>query len=506
MQVICISRGSQSRGEEFAEKLAANLGYECISREQLVEEAIRQKIPIGKLETAIIKPHIFTEELALELEHYKALVTSILCEKALKNSIVYHGRTGHLLLKGIDHVFKIRVESDLTYRIPYVMKALNISRQKAERYIEQIEEDRRKWVKQFYNVEWNVFTLYDLVLNLTQMSVDNAAAAVCHMAQLPEFQATPASISKLKDLYLASQARLILATNPKSRRMNIQVKAMNGVVHLTYLGHEVKQCSMLTDALKELEGVREIVCTKADTTILWIQERFDDDDESYKHVLSLARTWGAAVELIKIIPCEESDLVIERKSEESRPSSYPWHDDTVVIDNTEREEQEPMERLPEDVAMIYEKLIRDGKAGGARVVSCNLKALLNSIDRSVNYRLIILDKIFLEKGEALQRRLTQEWANFLSDSLKTPVITLEELISRYHFGPKQAVRLAVFSALTALIIFVLFHFDTEIISFLSKSGTSWRIIETLCIVTFVPFFAFTYSTVTGLVLKLIKLD
>ena len=37
MGVIKISRGSYSKGKEIAEKLAQYLGYECISREILLE-------------------------------------------------------------------------------------------------------------------------------------------------------------------------------------------------------------------------------------------------------------------------------------------------------------------------------------------------------------------------------------------------------------------------------------------------------------------------------------
>jgi hypothetical protein len=37
MAIITISRGSYYRGREVAEKLAAKLGYECISREILLE-------------------------------------------------------------------------------------------------------------------------------------------------------------------------------------------------------------------------------------------------------------------------------------------------------------------------------------------------------------------------------------------------------------------------------------------------------------------------------------
>ncbi|MBW1732092.1 MAG: cytidylate kinase family protein, partial [Deltaproteobacteria bacterium] len=37
MAIITISRGSFSHGKEIAEKVAAKLGYECISREVLIE-------------------------------------------------------------------------------------------------------------------------------------------------------------------------------------------------------------------------------------------------------------------------------------------------------------------------------------------------------------------------------------------------------------------------------------------------------------------------------------
>ncbi len=37
MSIITISQGSYSRGKEIAEKVARKLGYECISRDNLIE-------------------------------------------------------------------------------------------------------------------------------------------------------------------------------------------------------------------------------------------------------------------------------------------------------------------------------------------------------------------------------------------------------------------------------------------------------------------------------------
>jgi hypothetical protein len=93
MQVICISRGTQSGGKELAELLAAKLDYACLSREQLNDAATEQGIQVGKLEMAMLRPGIFNERLALERDHYLAFTIAYLCDKAMEGGLVYHGRT-----------------------------------------------------------------------------------------------------------------------------------------------------------------------------------------------------------------------------------------------------------------------------------------------------------------------------------------------------------------------------------------------------------------------------
>ena len=53
MGVITVSRGSYSKGKEIAEKLSQNLGYECISRDILLETSANFNIPEFKLVRAI---------------------------------------------------------------------------------------------------------------------------------------------------------------------------------------------------------------------------------------------------------------------------------------------------------------------------------------------------------------------------------------------------------------------------------------------------------------------
>jgi hypothetical protein len=45
MAIITISRGSYSKGKEIAEKVAQELGYECIARKVLLEAKEEFNIP-----------------------------------------------------------------------------------------------------------------------------------------------------------------------------------------------------------------------------------------------------------------------------------------------------------------------------------------------------------------------------------------------------------------------------------------------------------------------------
>jgi cytidylate kinase len=500
MQIICVSRGSQNLGKEFACDLAQKLGYECVSREDLLEEATSRGIPIGKLETAIVKPHIYSERLALELEHYKALVTSILCQKALDHDIVYHGRTGHLLLPGVDHILKIRVVSDMEHRIESVMDKLGLSREKAKRYIEAVEDDRRKWVRKFYNVDWDIYTLYDLVLNIGQVAVGNAASAACAVARLPEFQSTPASTNVLKDLHLAAKARLALAADEKTGDMTVKVKANKGIVYVTYGFQQAEKANDISETLRGLPDAKQVVCTQAQTNLLWIQEAFDVDESAYGHVISLANTWDAAVEILKMTPGEEFEPIAV-EAETAKRGLDTWRKTGIIDDVDSFDSPEPP-----DVSKIYEKLINDGRAGGKRSVHGSQRTLLNSIDRSASYRLIVLDNLFLSKGAQVRKRLIQEWSNTLSDSLKTPVVTLEDIRSKYDFGVRQFIKMLTFGILTALIVALVFMFDDPILTFLGREGTAWRIIAAALILIFIPIFAYIYSSVTGLLLRMLKFE
>ena len=55
MAIVIISSTSAALRKEVAENLAGKLGYPCLGREELVDQATEAGIPVGKLEMSVIK-------------------------------------------------------------------------------------------------------------------------------------------------------------------------------------------------------------------------------------------------------------------------------------------------------------------------------------------------------------------------------------------------------------------------------------------------------------------
>jgi cytidylate kinase len=193
MPIITISRGSYSRGKEVAEKLAQKLGYKCISRDILLEASEQFNIPEIKLIRAIHDAPSVLERFTHGKERYVAYIRSTLLKHVQKDNVVYHGLAGHYFLLGISHVIKVRIMADLEDRVQEEMRREKISAEEARNILKKDDDERRRWGIQLYGVDtWDPM-LYDIVLHVKSLTVDDAIDLISKAAQVPHFQATPES-------------------------------------------------------------------------------------------------------------------------------------------------------------------------------------------------------------------------------------------------------------------------------------------------------------------------
>ena len=228
MGIITISRGSYTRAKEIAEKTAQTLGYNCISREGLIRACEDFDIPEIKLIHAIDDAPSFLDRFAYGKERYIAYIRAALLNQLREDNVVYHGFVYHFFVKDVPQVLNVRIISGMEGRIKIVMERDNISRKEAWRVVKKVDAQRKKWGRTLYGIDPEDPRLYDLVLNIERITVDDAAAAICRISQLGQFQTTPESQKAVQDLAVAAEVKTFLI----GVKTSVEVCIQDGMVIL----------------------------------------------------------------------------------------------------------------------------------------------------------------------------------------------------------------------------------------------------------------------------------
>jgi cytidylate kinase len=258
MSIITISRGSFSRGKEVAEKVAQRLGYQCISREVLLDASEEHHIQEIKLLHAVKDAPSILNRFLYGREKYISYIQTALLRYVHKDNVVYHGFAGHFFIKHIRHVLKVRIIADFEDRIGIVMDRDGISRQEAIRFLKKVDEERRKWSRTLYGIDTWDPSLYDLVLHIHKITVEDAVGIICHTVGLKRFQTTPESQKEMDDAVLASEVKAALI----DLKPDIETSAKNGKVIVHTKAHEsqeVKLIEEMEEIAKKVPGVKEVL-------------------------------------------------------------------------------------------------------------------------------------------------------------------------------------------------------------------------------------------------------
>jgi len=228
MPIITISRGSYSRGKEVAEALAKKLGYECVSRDILLETCEEFSIPETRLIKALHDAPSILDRFSHGRERYISYFRAAFYNHMEKDNIVYHGLSGHFFLHDISHALKVRIIANMEVRIKEEMRREKCSAEEARYRLKKDDDERRKWGLSLYGRDtWNC-SLYDLVLNVDIIEVDKAVDILHGVVEDGRFNATPESTALLKKkALLASIHAIIVNDSPKA---TVDIK--DGVVTL----------------------------------------------------------------------------------------------------------------------------------------------------------------------------------------------------------------------------------------------------------------------------------
>ena len=275
MAIITISRGSFSHGKEIAEKVARRLGYSCISREILLEAA--QYFNVS--EKALLKSIHDAPSLLDRITHgrvkYIAYFRAALLDHVSEDNVVYHGHAGHLLIPEVHHVFKVRVIADMETRIAFLQEKRNLSREEASGFLAKEDRQRAIWTRYLYKVDLEDPRLYNILLNIGGLTIDDACGIICGAVQSETFKTTPESQRIIGDLAVVSHVKAALQDICEA-----DVSSANGLVHIRVAAQKIRRTGHISPRLqmhlqenikediqreiyqivKKVPGVREVSC------------------------------------------------------------------------------------------------------------------------------------------------------------------------------------------------------------------------------------------------------
>ena len=258
MAIITISRGSFSGGRTLAHCVAERLGYPCLGREGVLQAASEYGIPVDRLISAMEEPPSFWQRLTGYRNSYLNFVRAALLDHVRDGNLVYHGHAGHLLLPRIPQVIRVRVIADMDLRIASVLRSQKLTRKEAIAYIEKMDRQRVLWTRFLYGVEWSDPSLYDIVLNVSQMGFRCACDILAGMTESEYFKPTPPSLKTIADLTLSSRVWAALAANSETAAAELDVTADDGIVTVSGVTHFPHVFDAIPSVAAKVPGVKEV--------------------------------------------------------------------------------------------------------------------------------------------------------------------------------------------------------------------------------------------------------
>ncbi len=258
MAVITISRGTCSGGKLLAEYLARKLGYRCIDRDQLLDKAAAVGVSEEYLRAALEKPPASMNETKHARYVYLAVIQAALLDEVKNGKAVYHGMAGQWLLKDARPAMRVRLIAPLDFRIAMVQDRLKLPKKEAVAYIHRMDQERRKWTRFLFGVDWEDPSNYDVVLNLDHLNIDQACDFIHCMLKEKSFQSTPEHLKALHDLAVASRIRANLALDPATADLELEVTAQSGFVSVQGKLACQDQPREIARIARAVRGVREV--------------------------------------------------------------------------------------------------------------------------------------------------------------------------------------------------------------------------------------------------------
>ena len=258
MSAIAVFSASHCRGEEVAEAVASELGWELVSHSRLLEQtAERFEMTVSQLDRALWGQRSVFNRLTHEKERCLARVRLAVATRLAEDGVVLVGPAGHLVPRELTQVLRVALVADPEHRVQLALASAGGSQSAA---LKLLRRDDQRWqsltLALFGLAPWDN-RLHDLLVPMHSASVERAVELIRQSVAKPALRDTPQTRQATRDFGLASEVQLALADGGH----DVEVRAASGHVTLIinrYTPRLDRLRAQLAHIAERVAGVEEV--------------------------------------------------------------------------------------------------------------------------------------------------------------------------------------------------------------------------------------------------------
>jgi cytidylate kinase len=251
MSLITVTTSIGCGAISVSQKVADDLKIELYDDERLQQEALNMGYSSEDLKGFDEKaPGLFDR-----------LLAAVIYEVAHRDQGIIIGHGATYFLKDFSCALHLRMHTSEQYRIQRLTDQLKISPDSALNMIKNRDNELKAFLDFLFQIDWNDFSLYDLVINVDKLGIDAAAEMIVNLAKIESIQqCSLTALESMEKLSLLKKVEAaVMKDNINPQELQIDVPEP-GVVRLTGLINPMRTVAGVTEVIKSVAGVEKIIC------------------------------------------------------------------------------------------------------------------------------------------------------------------------------------------------------------------------------------------------------
>ena len=183
--IITVSREAGAGGSDISRRLAKAMGMDLIGGQIIQHVADSAKMSRKVIETLDEREVTFRETLLSSLfgenrpwpGEYLHHLTRVIGTIGIFGNVVIVGRGANFVLPQ-DRIFRTRIIAPMESRIRYFMEDRGYTRAEAEQYIVKRDNNRKAFVRKYFNADIADTQYYDMIINTEKISMAQATESI----------------------------------------------------------------------------------------------------------------------------------------------------------------------------------------------------------------------------------------------------------------------------------------------------------------------------------------